>query len=236
MKLRLSEIYCSVQGEGPRVGTPTIFVRLAGCNLRCPGWPCDTQHAIDPSKYRQEWLSFSADDLVKLVRSHAHYDTIHNICITGGEPFLQPEEELRKLTYALWCDGKSIEFFSNGTFVYPHWVFNPGVSVVMDWKLPGSGEAENIDYGAIITNVFKFSRYHGCAVKFTVANRLDFDAALETCKVHLAVPGPIEIYCGPVWGKLEAKELVAWMLEVDVPWKLNLQTHKYIFDPEARGI
>jgi len=61
--MRLSELYTSIQGEGPRVGQPVQFMRFAGCNLRCPSWPCDTQHAIDAARYRHEWETVTPEEL-----------------------------------------------------------------------------------------------------------------------------------------------------------------------------
>src|ERR1700704_2587022 len=89
----LSEVYNSIQGEGPNVGQPTTFVRFAGCNMRCPGWPCDTPYAIDPAIWRYESMKAStmwvAEQILDLKPRH--------VCFTGGEPFMQPWEELQEL-------------------------------------------------------------------------------------------------------------------------------------------
>src|SRR4051794_1447265 len=116
MTLRITEVYPSIQCEGPRIGMPTTFLRTAGCNLRCPGWPCDTQHAIDPSIYNDSWQRQSPTAVALRVDP-----LVANVCWTGGEPFLQPEVDLRELAQILWTADHEIECFSNGTIAYPDW-------------------------------------------------------------------------------------------------------------------
>ncbi|MHA2264890.1 MAG: 7-carboxy-7-deazaguanine synthase QueE, partial [Candidatus Thorarchaeota archaeon] len=100
--MKLSEVYTSVQGEGPRVGVPTTFVRFGGCNLRCPGWGsgslpdgtsvrgCDTIFAVYP-EYRSQWESVSVRQLLERIPPE-----ITNVCITGGEPLIQPTKDLNE--------------------------------------------------------------------------------------------------------------------------------------------
>src|SRR5215831_11620988 len=121
--MRLSEIYASLQGEGPRVGLPTIFVRFAGCNLRCPGWPCDTPYAIDPATSRKEWLTRTPHQIAEDISMVIATSGATNICFTGGEPFLQPSEEFHKLLVELvvLAQGLTFEAFTNGTLEWPTW-------------------------------------------------------------------------------------------------------------------
>lgn len=231
--MRVSEVYKSVQGEGPRVGQATVFVRFAGCNLRCPGWPCDTPHAIDPKLYRHEWRTigvFSLVDEITLFRTH-------NICYTGGEPLLQDKKNLLDLIRVLKQGGYHQEMFSNGTIKYPHGVFSE-VDIIMDWKLPGSGEFDPVSEARWhnLHNMYLngFGREH--AVKFTIASRADYEAAKEVFQQMRARNLNVRVYYGVVWGKLENARLIAWVLEDDLPWTFNMQVHNHIWDRKERGI
>jgi 7-carboxy-7-deazaguanine synthase len=143
-ELRLVEHYASVQGEGPRVGVPTQFVRFAGCNMRCPLWPCDTQHAIQPSIWRTNSRKVLAHELADAVIAMAEATGATNICLTGGEPFMQNNVELRTLVENLFYEGPyTIEAFTNGSFEWPTWALQH-VFFILDWKLAGSGEADKV--------------------------------------------------------------------------------------------
>ena len=236
--LRVSEIYLSVQGEGPNVGTPTVFIRFAGCNLRCPNWPCDTPHAIDPDKYRKEWQRLTPAEIFQKVLNVAGKNTV-NICYTGGEPFLQPHAELLQLTYFLRNSTKirDIECFSNGTIVYPNQftdLHSPSyIGFIMDWKLPGSGEITG--HNNRFVNLGSIVAVNSNAIKFTIADRKDFDVAAHIWYDYIRDMG-ITVYAGVVWGKLENKTLIEWLLAEGLPWKLNVQIHNYIWPREQRGI
>lgn len=233
MKLRMSEVYLSVQGEGPRVGWPTVFVRFAGCNLRCPGWPCDTQHAIDPAKYRKEWKLLDVEEVADWIDEVAQKERHTSICFTGGEPFLQNNEALGELTYILNDRGYTqLECFSNGTLLYPKWATDY-VYFTMDWKLTGSGE-DPLNENRLM-NLKRFGSDD--SVKFVIKDRADFDEATrlwyETDSFHLT-HAP-RTYAGVVWGELESSELVSWILEEKLPWWLNIQTHNFVWPPNERA-
>ena len=108
-QLRVSEMYCSIQGEGTNMGTPTMFLRFAGCNMRCPGWPCDTPHAIEPSIWLKESEKFEIQGLVDRIQATTGVG-VKNICWTGGEPFIQPLAELQRLYWALFEKGYSQDY------------------------------------------------------------------------------------------------------------------------------
>jgi 7-carboxy-7-deazaguanine synthase len=228
--LRISEIYTSFQGEGPRVGEPTVFVRFAGCNLRCPAWPCDTQHAIDPERYRNEWETLEPGEVANRIFSEMTATGARNICFTGGEPFLQQPGELQKLCQYLGSR-PSLEVFTNGTIDWPSWaIFR--MNFVLDWKLTGSGEI--IEPERLIRNVSRINRIHD-AIKFTIASKEDFDEAVglyERFGSNLSLP---PVYCGPVWNMVDPRDVAVWIIDAKLPWRLNIQTHKYIFG-DVRGI
>src|SRR6266498_4505304 len=129
--MRLVEVYTSIQGEGVNVGKPTQFVRFGGCNLRCEGWACDTPFAIYPKEYRHTWEKLEPQEVYDRIASWPKH-----VCLTGGEPHLQPVSELIALSNFLRYGDYTFEVFTNGT--YPL-VLND-CSYVMDWKLLGSGE------------------------------------------------------------------------------------------------
>lgn len=224
--MRLSEIYTSVQGEGPGNGLMTQFIRFAGCNLKCPGWPCDTQHAIDPA-YRSEWKKMSPDEVVAHVQPYPK-----RVVFTGGEPHLQRNTELMQLARMLLNDGYTIEVFSNGALAFPEWVCAHGVRTIMDWKLPGSGEDPYVQER--IDNLSMLGAKD--AVKFVIADRNDFDLAVDLWHEHIFLPGrQVHTYYGVAWGKMENAELIEWVADSKLDWKLNLQVHNYIWDRDERA-
>jgi len=232
--MRISEIYPSVQGEGPNVGAPTTFVRFGGCNLRCPGWPCDTPHAIFADQFRKEWKKYSVEDIITEVGMH----TPRHVCLTGGEPMLQPSPDIVNLVEGLTADGRVVEMFSNGTLEYPTEILDD-CSIVLDWKLPGSGEWRVGDsvrmdnFRTIVRNGW------GHSIKFTIADQTDFDKAVEIYRTYMLKHAyRLNIYAGVVWGKeMTNQQLVDLLLKHDLfEWKLNVQVHNHIWDRTQRGI
>jgi 7-carboxy-7-deazaguanine synthase len=243
--MRISEIYPSIQGEGQKVGTPTLFVRTAGCNLRCPGWPCDTPHAIDPSKYRKEWRNYEPLELQQYIESFGLWKWIPNVCLTGGEPFLQPSEELQELVRFFNDSGKSVDVFTNGTITFPGWCAYANLQFVMDWKLPGSGELQgsrkqqSTYLERYLDQYSKLDDWGGPtnSVKFTVASEHDLDEAVHLWDTFfMKEEGAPRVYVGVVWGKMTEAQLVKRMLERRLPWRMNVQMHNYIWDRTQRGI
>lgn len=230
--MRISEIYTSMQGEGPRVGLPTIFLRFAGCNLSCPGWPCDTQHAIDPKLYRSEWQERGPEQVFDMVMEQVVKTGARNVCFTGGEPFLQRNEDLRQLVSRLHSQRLHMEAFTNGTLEWPDWAIYSFNGLVMDWKLSGSGE--KIDpLGTMMKNASRLSSKD--AIKFTVKDREDITEAYAAWNMLSQITNA-QVFCGPVWGSgnITPGGVADWILEHRLPWRLNIQVHKYIWPPDAR--
>lgn len=228
--MRLSEIYTSIQGEGPGVGSPTQFVRFAGCNLKCPGWPCDTPHAIDPKQYRGEWSLMTPGEVYESIHAYPRAVTF-----TGGEPFIQPEDELEELYVALDQAGYTIEIFTNGTRPFPLWSRVPEVHIIMDWKLNDSGEDSYND-----TRWGNASNLRNKdAIKFVCASHRDFVQALkiyDTLGSVLDEDDPPQFYMGAAWGKVKEADLAEWMMNAELPsfWKMNVQVHNYIWPRDER--
>lgn len=231
--MRISEIYPSIQGEGPRVGLPTVFVRTGGCNLRCPGWPCDTPHAIDAKKYRHEWVKQSSVTVLNRISELR----MSHVCFTGGEPMLQGRGLSETVNMLRQAD-YSMEMFSNGTLEYTRMILWH-VDVVMDWKLPGSGEQTDVEQRWInAQNMHRanvgMGRTH--CVKFTIADSEDYERARDVYERIVANKWQLPIYYGVVWGKLDNAKLIDWMLRDKLPWRHTMQVHNYVWDRTERGI
>lgn len=231
--MRLSEIYTSIQGEGPNVGEPTTFVRFGGCNLRCSGWGegllpdgtvvpgCDTVFAVYP-EWSDDWEGVSAEEVAERVP-----ESPKRVCLTGGEPLLQRSGDMEELVRRLLEAGHTIDLFTNGTRILPSWTQDNRVTVVMDWKLTGSGEADSFNQGNLSRLVVDKD-----AIKFVCKDRNDFEEALLIIKNYANKLGTF--YFAPVWNKLEPDTLSAWLATSFPQGKLNIQTHKYIFG-DVRG-
>jgi 7-carboxy-7-deazaguanine synthase len=235
--MRVSEVYASAQGEGPNVGRTTVFVRFGGCNLRCPGWPCDTQHAIDPA-FRHDWEKLDPQQLVERATTVARSAGTRLITLTGGEPLLQKASELYDLTSRFIWDGYELDAFSNGTFLYPQWWLDR-VTTIIDWKLPGSGEdpinknrIDNVRHA--MQNIAGMKKQ---AIKFVCKNREDFDAAYNIASAYHLNHQNLDIFYGRVWETpdITDAELVELVLQKKLPWRLNRQEHNYIWPAHERA-
>lgn len=233
--MRLSELYTSVQGEGPNTGVPIQFIRFAGCNMRCAGWPCDTPQAIYPEDYRHEWETISIDELMERIELKPKH-----LCITGGEPFLQ--KEMNKFISTVVTEGYKVDIFTNGSFLFPPFAARSrDVFIIMDWKLTGSGEVttaidnrkQNVRRIAYAAQIAKGTAH----VKFVVKHENDLWEAKAWYDVLTQEPEirrNIVFWVGAAWGHIDDKQIVDFVLHHEVPWRLNQQTHKRIWEPEAR--
>ncbi len=213
-QIRVHEIYESIQGESTFAGLPCTFVRLSRCNLRCR-W-CDTPQAFEGGKEMpraavlEEALSFGTP-LVEL---------------TGGEPLLQAGAIplLREL-----CDaGRTVLLETSGERDISG--VDARVHRIMDLKAPGSGESarnrwENIEH---LTSRDE--------VKIVLADRTDYDWAKGVIESHGLRDRVNEVLLSPVWGELDPKDLVSWVLEDDLPVRVQIQMHKVIWDVDTQGV
>jgi len=232
--LRLSEHYVSTQGEGPRTGLPTHFVRFAGCNMQCLGWPCDTPHAVKPEIYMAEGGSYKRTPTELLADTIKHRDETgaNNICLTGGEPFLQPNTKMEDYIGLLHDEGFIVEAFSNGSFVYSDFVLNR-VQFMMDWKLDGSGEAQTRRENRIENAINLRS---GSGIKFVCKDTKDFDEAIETWNFLKGQVNPgVRFWAGSAWGVFPERDVVDLILKNKLPWSLNVQVHNFVWPVNERG-
>ena len=230
--LRLVEHYTSSQGEGPATGKMTQFVRFAGCDMRCPGWPCDTAHASDPKIWAKNSYKRTPKELVADIVEQSANNGARNICLTGGEPFMQPNDKLDELILELHELGYAIEAFSNGSFIYSN-IALEYVTFMMDWKLDGSGEG-NTRLDNRMLNATRLR--NGSGIKFVCKDEHDLQQAVETWdKLKYVVDASIRFWAGSAWAVLPEKDVVEFILNNKLPWSLNVQVHNFIWPVNERG-
>lgn len=232
--MKVLEIYDTVQGEGPNVGKPTTFVRFAGCNMRCPGWPCDTPYSIWPKEWRTQFTEMSPDEIINdLIANHSPIPS--HVCITGGEPLLQHKGQMREFMNLLWERGWTFDIFSNGSRSFKDYplLATETATIIQDWKLTGSGEAKSyLDQRRWNLDALKFKD----AVKFVVSSDEDLEEADQVINDYVPDNFPPRVYIGPAWDLYPAEKIVEFILRRHINAYLNLQTHKYVFPGRDRGI
>lgn len=207
------ELYASVQGEGTRTGLPCTFVRLVGCNLRCTY--CDTPHAFAGGQ------RITGDALLAQIARFAP----RMVLLTGGEPLLHPGAPalLSRL-----CDaGYDVLLETSGSLSTAH--VDPRVVIILDVKLPSSGEEPANDW----SNLPRL-RAHD-EVKFVIGSQADYDYAKRITQKH-ELAARCHVLFGCVFGALAPKTLCEWILRDALPVRLQLQMHKYIWDPKQQGV
>jgi 7-carboxy-7-deazaguanine synthase len=211
--IKINEIFYSIQGESSAAGVPTVFVRLTGCNLRCAY--CDTKYAFYEGK------EFSLNEIVDKVKSYK----CKSVEITGGEPLLQEESfELMKL---LADEGLNVMLETSGSISVKD--VDKRVKIIMDLKCPSSGmEKKNLyDNFSYLKEIDE--------VKFVVGNREDYDwAKLQISTYNLDEKH--EVLISPVFGEIEPVKIVNWILEDKLKVRFQLQMHKFIWEPDKRGV
>jgi len=212
--LTVYEIYQSIQGESTHVGRPCVFVRLAACDLRC-SW-CDTTYAFTGGR------KMAVDDVVAEVEALGG----ELVEITGGEPLLQ--RDVYPLMETLLARGRTVLLETGGHQPLDD-VPDPVIAIV-DVKCPASGEAARMHW----PNLDQLSAHD--EVKFVIADRADFDYAACIVARHRLHEKTAAVLFSPVHGVLPPAELARWILDAHVPARLQLQAHKYIWSPEARGV
>ncbi len=211
VRLRLTEIFASVQGESTRVGLPTVFVRLTGCPLRCV-W-CDTEYAFAGGQ------THALDEILRTVAGFG----LHNVCVTGGEPLAQ--KGCLALLEALCDAGHAVSLETSGALdIGP---VDARVARIMDLKAPGSGEEaknrwENIDHLRA-----------GDEVKIVLADEADYTWARERIATH-RLAERCEVLLSPVAGQLDPAQLAEWIVRDRLPVRFQLQLHKVLW-ADARG-
>lgn len=212
--LSVNEIFYSIQGESTYAGKPCVFVRLAGCDLRC-SW-CDTPYAFT------EGRKMSIEDILHQV---GEYGT-PLVEVTGGEPLLQ--EEVYPLMERLLDSGRTVLLETGGQIDVSR---VPGAVIkVMDVKCPASGESDKVAWA----NIERLGSRD--EVKFVIQDRGDYEFARDTIQRHALDRRCAAVLLSPVHGVLDPKHLSEWILEDRLPVRLQLQLHKHIWGANVRGV
>lgn len=210
-RLRVTEIFYSLQGEARTVGYPTVFIRLTGCPLRCTY--CDTEYAF----YGGQWMELG--EILQRVAEHAP----RYVTVTGGEPLAQ--RPCRELLTALCQRGYEVSLETGGALDIAG--IDSRVSIVMDLKTPGSGEERRNLYA----NIPHLARKD--QVKFVICDRADY----EWSRAKLAeyrLDQRCEVLFSPCHGQLNPTELAEWILQDHLPVRMQIQLHKLLWN-DARG-
>jgi 7-carboxy-7-deazaguanine synthase len=226
----ITEIFKSIQGESSYAGLPCIFVRLTGCNLRCK-W-CDTayafhggtKHSIEEVLARVEEFSRGKDEREVRVRL---------VELTGGEPLLQPETP--ELARRLLAAGYAVLIETSGERDIS--VLPGEVIKIVDVKCPDSGECGTFQLANLAALGEKDE------IKFVIASWRDYEFAREFLREHKLTELVREILFSPVfadpegkWAEMDRRALAEWILADNLPVRLGLQLHKFIWDPAMHGV
>lgn len=211
--MKINELFYSIQGESTHAGRPCVFIRTSGCHLRCE-W-CDTAHAF------YEGVDVTLDAVMERVRSFG----CPLVELTGGEPLLQRETPM--LVTQLLNEGYTVLVETSGSLDIR--VLDPRTIVIMDIKCPGSG----------MTDAMRWDNLEALKptdeVKFVIKDRADYEWATELTKRH-HLDRRCPVLFAPVFGVLDPEQLAGWLLTDRLPARLQLQQHKYIWEPNTRGV
>jgi len=215
--LNISEIFYSIQGEGTRAGLPCVFVRLQGCNLRCV-W-CDTPYALE-IKQIEQIMTFQ--EILERINSF----NCNFIEFTGGEPLVQ-SNSIDLMNYLIE-NGYTVAIETSGSKLIDK--LHPEIIKILDIKCPAS-------------NMSKFNKIENLKylnkkdeIKFVISDRGDFDWAMDYISRNNTFAITENILFSPVFGKLEPIVLSQWILATHLPIRLQLQIHKFIWEPGKRGV
>jgi 7-carboxy-7-deazaguanine synthase len=205
-RLKLTEIFRSLQGEADTVGIPTVFVRLTGCPLRCHY--CDTAYAF----HGGQWWT-----LPEILARVAELEVRH-VCVTGGEPLAQAA--VHELLAALCDVGYRVSLETSGAMSLER--VDPRVVKVVDIKTPASGEESRNRYGELARLDQKD------LLKFVIADRTDYEWSREQLKAR-ALSERCTVLFSPSHQQLKAGDLADWILEDRLPVRFQIQLHKYLW-------
>lgn len=209
-RLKLTEIFLSIQGEADSVGWPTVFVRLTGCPLRCQY--CDTAYAF----HGGEW--FTLEQVLERVAAYQ----VRHVCVTGGEPLAQ--KGCTDLLRALCDVDYRVSIETSGAIDIGK--VDPRVTRVVDIKTPGSGEvARNRMENLALLRADE-------QIKFVICDRADFEWSRNLLR-QKRLDEVCTVMFSPSFGQVEARDLAQWILDERLPVRLQVQLHKYLWGDVA---
>lgn len=213
MALKVNEIFYSIQGESTHAGRPCVFVRLTYCNLRCTY--CDTEYAFYSGSER------SINEILEQVAAYR----CRLVEVTGGEPLIQ--RETTQLLERLLGEGYEVLLETSGAWPVEH--IPDGVGIIMDLKTPGSG--------MVTSNRWQNLQHldGDDEIKFVVCDRADYEWARSVIGEH-DLTASHRVLLSPSHGELDPRLLSEWVLSDSLPVRVQLQIHKFIWSPLARGV
>ena len=215
---RVAEHFVSINGEGQKAGELALFVRFVGCNLNC-SW-CDTKWANEPCA---PFTPMSTENICELAKKSG----VKNITLTGGEPLLQ--NCITALITALAQQGHSVEIETNGSVLLPAGL-DCDVSFTMDYKLPSSGMESKM----CLENFERLTERD--TVKFVCGSHDDLERAAQIIGKY-SLTDKCKVYLSPVFTMIDPKDIVEFMKDRTLNGvRLQLQLHKFIWDPNERGV
>jgi 7-carboxy-7-deazaguanine synthase len=214
LKLTINEIYFSIQGESTWAGRPCLFVRLTFCNLRCNY--CDTEYAFYEGKKQ------SLGEIVETVLAY-HCPLVE---ITGGEPLLQ--KNVLPLMKMLADAGCTVLLETSGAHDIS--TVDPRVHRIMDLKTPGSGEVAH----NLWSNIAHLTKRD--EVKFVIGSREDYEWSRAQLREHQLDERCHAVLLSPIFGRIDPREIVEWILGDNLRVRFQLQMHKFIWTPTQRGV
>ncbi|MEO5829210.1 MAG: 7-carboxy-7-deazaguanine synthase QueE [Rhodanobacter sp.] len=209
-RLRITEIFHSIQGEADAIGWPTVFVRLTGCPLRCV-W-CDTEYSF----HGGDWHAI--DEIMAEVATHG----ARHVCVTGGEPLAQ--KRCLILLQRLCDAGYEVSLETSGALDVS--AVDARVHKVMDLKAPGSGESQR-NLWSNLEHLLPHDQ-----IKIVIASRADYEWACAMLGQHQLAERCMVLF-SPVHGAVEPRELAEWILADKLPVRFQLQLHKLLWNDAA---
>lgn len=210
----VKEVYLSLQGESSHQGRLCTFVRLTGCHLRCRY--CDSEFAFRGGERLE---------LTTVVQRVAELGA-PLVEITGGEPLLQPG--VYPLMERLLAGGYTVLLETSGAIDVA--LVPAGVHKIVDLKTPSSGEVDRTDWRVLD------SMSQGDELKFVLGSREDYDWAVEVIRQHRLAQRPYALLFSTVFGALDPRQVAEWVIADRLPVRFQLQQHKYVWPPDARGV
>ena len=208
-RLKITEIFLSLQGEARQAGWPTVFVRLTGCPLRCQY--CDTAYAF----HGGDW--WTIDDVVAQVQRQG----VRHVCVTGGEPLAQ--KRCLVLLQQLCDAGFEVSLETSGALDIA--AVDPRVSRVLDIKTPGSAEVHR----NLWENLAQLTAHD--QVKFVICSRADYEWARDVVAEH-DIASRCEVLFSPSASQQSARELAEWIIADRLPVRFQMQLHKILWNDE----
>lgn len=220
-KFKVVEKFVSINGEARCAGELACFIRFAGCNLNCVY--CDTKWANEP---KAPFLIMSEEEIYAYIKETG----VKNVTLTGGEPLIQ--DNISRLLKMLSKDETlNIEIETNGAVSLDDYIdIGHNITYTMDYKLPGSGMEDKM----ILSN-FKLLRDTD-TVKFVISDKNDIEVAKKIIEEY-KLTDKVQVYLSSSFGKMQPKDIVEYMINNNMnKVRLQLQMHKYIWEPDRKGV